>query len=415
MIRKSVFPFASTLFVAVPMVACGGIVSNSGGGSDGSIDAHHLTDTGMELTDAGDAGARDATPDTASDGTSPDAATCGLLGETCCGGTTCDGSLMCSAGRCSCQSNSDCPDDGTCNPSGQCLVTVSGGSAQFNTNSIALDGVSVYWANGGSGAYGSIVKAPLGGGAPETLAGSLTMPVSLVVGGGRLYWFESGPTLGIVHQGINGGAVGALVTGPSSTASDLVIDSADLYWIVDTGGATVQEAALAGGTPITLEKEQPDPAFVALGASDVYWSDDDGLYVVSKAGGKSRAVTSVVEGDPPYHACWGAPIVVDTSNAYCLDLFHGVLKVALAGGAVTTLASAGDAMSYPGGILPELMAIDEDAVYWVSDEGLMSVPKAGGVTTTLSTQAGTAIAVNNTSVYWATGTSEGKILMLSPK
>jgi hypothetical protein len=100
---------------------------------------------------------------------------------------------------------------------------------------------------------------------------------------------------------------------------------------------------------------------------------------------------------------------------YCLDLSHGVLKVALAGGMVTTLASAGSEMSYPGGILPEEIAIDEEAVYWASNDGLMSVAKAGGATATLSTQGGTAIAVNNTSVYWATGTSDGKILMLSPK
>jgi hypothetical protein len=72
-------------------------------------------------------------------------------------------------------------------------------------------------------------------------------------------------------------------------------------------------------------------------------------------------------------------------------------------------------MSYPDLILPESIAIDEESVYWVSDDGLLSVSKAGGATTTLSTQSGTAIAVNDTSLYWATGTSEGKILMLTPK
>jgi hypothetical protein len=215
MIRNFILGFASTLFITVPIAACGGEVTGSGGQPDGSTDTHQQRDVGTKLPDVTqDSGTPDATRDTSRDVAS-DAATCGSLGETCCGGTTCDGSLTCSAGRCSCQSNSDCPDEGTCTASGQCLVTVSGGLAQFNTNSIALDDVSVYWANSGSGAYGSIVKAALGGGAPRTLASSLTTPVSLVVGGGRLYWFESGPTLGIVGQAINGGTVETLIAGPS--------------------------------------------------------------------------------------------------------------------------------------------------------------------------------------------------------
>jgi hypothetical protein len=418
MIRSSIRALTSTSFIVVCATACGGVVSNSGGQPDGSTDAHQQRDVGTELSDVDinkDAGSRDATSDTASDGPSPDAATCGSLGETCCGGTTCVGSLICSTGRCSCQSNFECPDDGTCNPSGQCMVTVSGGSAQFNTDSIALDGVSVYWANGGSGAYGSVVKAPLGGGAPETLVSSLTMPLSLVQGGGLLYWYESQPTEGIVHQPINGGAVGTVIAGPSIAAANLVIDSADVYWtynaVVD---GTVQKMALSGGEPSTLVTGLRSPSFLALGASDLYWTDQNGLHMVSKAGGKPGTLAGACA-DPPNCTCAEAPLVLDSANVYCLDLLHGVLKVALSGGTVTTLASVGNEMSYPGGILPEEIAIDEEAVYWVSNDGLMSVPKAGGATTTLSTQGGTAIAVNSTSVYWATGTSDGKIVMLSPK
>jgi hypothetical protein len=417
MIRDSTLAFAWSLFVAFPTTACGGEISSSGGQPDGSTaDGHEPRDGGMELLDVNkDAGSRDATPDTASDVAPPDVATCGSLGETCCGGTTCDGSLVCSAGRCSCQANSDCPGEGTCTASGQCLVTVSGDSAQFNTNSIALDGLSVYWANGGAGAYGSIVKAPLGGGAPETLASGLTMPVSLVESGGLLYWYESGSSGGsIVHQAIHGGAVGTVIGGPSIDAADLVVDSADVYWTLNTVNWTVQDVALSGGAPSTLANEQSDPFFLALGATNVYWTDDYGLNAVSKAGGTPVTLTGACS-LPPDCACVDATLVVDSTSAYCLDLFHGVLKVALAGGTVTTLASAGNEMSYPGGILPEEIAIDEEAVYWVSNDGLMSVPKAGGGTTTLSTQGGTAIAVNGTSVYWATGTSEGKIMMLSPK
>ncbi len=412
MIRDRTVAGSCALIVVASACSCGGLLSNSGDEPDGSVDTGRLPDAGTEGVGSSEAGPKDAADDLARDGAAPDAATCGALGDTCCGGTSCDGSLICSAGRCSCQSNSNCPDDGTCTSSGQCLVTISGGSAQFYTNSIALDGVSVYWANGGSGSFGAIVKAPLTGGEPHTLSSSLMRPVSLVEGGGFLYWFELKPTLGIIRQGVGGAGLASVVSGESSNAASLVVDGTDVYWTVNTIGASVQKVALTGGMPSTLIAEQTAPTFLALSASDVYWTDTYGLHAISKAGGKPRIIT----GACPYDCtCADAAFVVDSTNAYCLQPYRGVLEVALATGAITTLVGAPDAMSYPSGIFPEEIAIDADAVYWVSDEGLMSVPKAGGATTTLSTQGGTAIAVNDTSVYWATGTSEGKILMLSPK
>ncbi len=391
------------MLVAAGASACGGLVSITDAGPDGSTDARGRFDTSAppDGTSPGD-----ALSDAPSDRLALDAAACGSLGALCCEGAACNGSLVCLAGRCSCKLSSDCPDDGTCTASGQCLVTVSGGAVQFRTNSIALDAHSVYWANGGSGAYGSVVKAPLAGGAPETLAANLTLPVNLVESGGLLYWEEQGPTLGIGRMAVTGGTVEPLISGPPGAARDIAVDTEFVYWTAGSIGGTVQEIGLSGGVPTTLASEQQDPLLLALGSSDVYWSDDYGINVVSKAGGKSRTISS---------ACADAPIVVDTSNVYCLSAFQGVLEVSLAGGTVTTLAPAGDAMSYSGAILPEEIAIDDDTVYWVSYNGLMRVPQAGGATTTLSTQGGTAIAVNDTSVYWATGTSEGKILMLSPK
>ena len=70
---------------------------------------------------------------------------------------------------------------------GRCLVTLATGQA-FPIG-IAVDGVSVYWANGGRNTVagdGAIMKAPQGGGVPMVLASGQDFPRDVAVDGSAL-------------------------------------------------------------------------------------------------------------------------------------------------------------------------------------------------------------------------------------
>ncbi len=56
-------------------------------------------------------------------------------------------------------------------------------------NGIAVDGASVYWTN-----YfdGTVLKVPLGGGSPTTIASRGVGPVAIAVDAASVYWVDSG-------------------------------------------------------------------------------------------------------------------------------------------------------------------------------------------------------------------------------
>jgi hypothetical protein len=278
-------------------------------------------------------------------------------------------------------------------------------SAQFNPDSIVLDDTRVYWANGGANdftAYGSIVTAPLRGGQPATLAAGLSVPQSLALAGATLYWVEYG-AFRIDSMPRSGGKVAIFSLMPADT---LGIDGTDVYWTSESvveGFVTRQ--ALTGGSTATLATDPKGAVWIALGASDVYWtpgSQGSSVMTVPKSGGKASPVAS---------GCGGTPFAVDEAYAYEVTS-SGVLKCPLGAGTLTALVPETDASAASPAI-----AVDADSVYFATADGLQRVSKAGGGVTTLSTERSTvsAIAVNATSVYWATSGSFGKILMVTPK
>ena len=98
-----------------------------------------------------------------------------------------------------------------------------------------------------------------------------------------------------------------------------------------------------------------------------------------------------------------------------------IVKVPLAGGAVTTLARGND-------WYPQQLAVDATSAYWTicpscvyvgappMGGSVMKVPIAGGKVTTLVTGRNgvSALAVDETSVYW-TEVDTAKLMRLTPK
>jgi len=127
---------------------------------------------------------------------------------------------------------------------------------------------------------------------------------------------------------------------------------------------------------------------IAVNSSAVFWTADDGkVRTLPVQGGLQTTLASREVGPNG--------IALDAVNAYWIDYGSGgVVKEPLGGGMRTTLTSQK-------GIY---IAVDDANVYWTND-AVMKVPKAGGLPVTLATGDLTlskhGVAVNSTDVYWA--------------
>lgn len=170
-----------------------------------------------------------------------------------------------------------------------------------------------------------------------------------------------------------------------------------------TCGASCRGGLCKGGAcqPVTLASGVVlGAAALALNATSVYFSGKDGLMKVPLAGG---AVTTVV---PNTRA---TRIALDATSVYWTSSSDGVvMKVPIAGGAPTVIASN---QANPHGI-----AVDANNVYWTTTNTVSKIPLGGGMPTDIasnqSTWGGIALDANN--VYWTTGTSSsGRVMKAS--
>jgi von Willebrand factor type D domain/Bacterial Ig-like domain (group 2) len=314
-----------------------------------------------------------------------------------------------------------CQPAGSCDPatstcSNEC-APVQIGSGWVAATTVAVDATSVYWtANGG---FGTIMKAPLGGGTPTTLFGgysspgfqdSRAFPLAMAVDATSVYWTNGGgDVLKIPIAG--GNRVTSLAFGQTDAAG-LAVDATSVYW-TNGGYGTVMKVPIAGGTLTTLASGQYGPAALAVDATCVYWTNNDNTVMkVPIAGGTPTTLASGPSSGPLPDA-----IAVDATSVYwttsqsyltpagTYSAVGAVMKVPIAGGTPTTLASG------QGG---SAIAIDATSVYWTNYLGgtVMKVPIAGGTPTTLASgQDSYAIAVDATSVYW-TNYNSGTVMKI---
>jgi hypothetical protein len=159
-------------------------------------------------------------------------------------------------------------------------------SGQSFPGGIAVDATGVYWVNGGgldldggtliAPNTGTVMKAPLGGGAAITLASGLNVPGNIAVDATNVYRTNVGSQSGGTWA--NDGSVMKLplTAGAATTLAaqgvpfGIAVDAASVYW-VDLAG-TVMKAPLSGGTPTTLASNQ-SPTHIAIDATSVYWTN----------------------------------------------------------------------------------------------------------------------------------------------
>jgi hypothetical protein len=228
---------------------------------------------------------------------------------------------------------------------------------------------------------------------PCLMASGLNVPYSVVSDSSRVYWTESGydmdPNGAVKSCPVSGCGAGPLVyaSGVGPTRG-VAIDAQNVYW-GNPSEAGIFSCPLAGcvGLPTQLAPAS-DPGCVAVGATEVYWTDmtDGTVYHVPKSSGAATAMQLFDAGmglNSPYRCA------VDGSSLYVMDSLAGVYRVPLSGGdpIVVVQPSASLAGAWP-------IALDPSTIYFSTGAGIARIPK-----TVVDASAGIPIVSNLTSPF----------------
>ena len=206
------------------------------------------------------------------------------------------------------------------------------------------------------------MKVPLAGGALVTLVATqsvATAPRAVAVDATSVYWTTLGdPNTSVpstvMSVPIGGGTPTTLVSSTQTQIVDVAVDSTSAYFSADNttaSGGAIMKVPVGGGTPVTLAATQAAPLRLVVDSNAVYWVGLDGT----------------------------------------------IMKVDLGGGAPVTLA--------PSPNIPADIRSDGSFVYWTTSAGVVKVSVTGGNSTLVANVGGLTLAVDDTSVYWASGTS----------
>jgi hypothetical protein len=212
----------------------------------------------------------------------------------------------------------------------------------------------------------AILKVPIDGGAPVTLAtiGTSQSLDGLAASDAAVFWTQIDESMSAVQTDIlsvpiSGGAVTTLATQPGF-AGTIATDATSLYWSGSstTGScasppcSTVSKAPLAGGTSVVLSSDAHTPSAFAFDTANVYWATSDGRVMSAAKGGGSST------------------LLADFAQT-------SIQGLGLSGSTLFWAASGGDLYTTPidGGVSKPIevgsssigaAAVSSDGIYWVT-------------------------------------------------
>ena len=196
---------------------------------------------------------------------------------------------------------------------------------------MAVDSTSVYFTAEGSinGGNGAVVKAPLDGGAPITLASGQDLPFGVAVDALNVYWTDEDD--GTVRMlPLDGGPAATLASG-QPLPTHIAVSAAGAYWVdygacgpIDDAGdigcsGSVMTAPLGGGAPTTLASELTYPDRIAVDSANAYFTTGpsgsvmkaplDGGALIMIAGGLGDTEGIALDSTSVYFTEFGGSVV----------------------------------------------------------------------------------------------------------
>ena len=141
---------------------------------------------------------------------------------------------------------------------------------------MVVDATHVYWSNyrttdfsSGAAIDGSVMKVPLGGGTATVIAGGQDPTGGLAVDAQSVYWTTR---TAVMRAGLDGSGATTLASG---TPSSVAVDASSIYWTVGAdrySGGAVMKMPREGGASVKIAVGQDSPWSIAVNSTSVYWT-----------------------------------------------------------------------------------------------------------------------------------------------